>query len=139
MLDLLNIYRGKFPWHTNGLDCDIGGNEFKLQSQHYVHFRKIPLGKAWIHLFSQPGFNPSSSPTKDSKNSCTQYYKVRIKGKVEQSRERSTAFSQHIGVVAIEKEAFGSPSTKGRQLYLIYFMGWIVPLLFFWKDSFGTK
>ena len=31
----------------------------------------------------------------------TQHYKVRIKSKVEQSR-----------VVAIEKEAFGSPSTK---------------------------
>ena len=34
----------------------------------------------------------------------TQHYKVRIKGKVEQSRE---------GVVAIEKGAFGLPSTKG--------------------------
>ena len=37
----------------------------------------------------------------------TQQYKVRIKGKMEQSRERSSAF----GVVAIEKGAFGSPST----------------------------
>ena len=34
----------------------------------------------------------------------TQHYKVRIKGKVEQSRDWS-------GVVAIEKGAFGSPST----------------------------
>ena len=41
----------------------------------------------------------------------TQHYKVRIKGKVEQTRERSTA-PQHLGVVAIEKGAFGSPSTK---------------------------
>ena len=32
----------------------------------------------------------------------TQHYKVRIKGKVEQSRE--------LGVVAIEKRAFGSPT-----------------------------
>ena len=38
----------------------------------------------------------------------TQQYKVRIKGKVEQSRERSSA---HLCVVAIEKGAFGSPST----------------------------
>ena len=38
----------------------------------------------------------------------TQHYKVRIKGKVEQSREWSSA----LGVVAIEKGAFGSPSTK---------------------------
>ena len=35
-------------------------------------------------------------------------YKVRIRGKVEQSRERSSA----VGAVAIEKETFGSPSTK---------------------------
>ena len=36
-----------------------------------------------------------------------QQYKVCIKGKVEQSRERSSALS----VVAIEKGAFWSPST----------------------------
>ena len=38
------------------------------------------------------------------------HYKVRIKGKVEQSRKRS-APSLPLGVVAIEKGAFGSPST----------------------------
>ena len=38
----------------------------------------------------------------------TQQYKVRIKRKVGQSRERSSA----LGVVAIEKGAFWSPSTK---------------------------
>ena len=37
----------------------------------------------------------------------TQHYKVWIKGKVQQSRERSSA----LGVVAIEKGAFGAPST----------------------------
>ena len=41
----------------------------------------------------------------------TQHYKVCIKGKVEQSRERSSALPQHLGVVAIEKRAFWSPST----------------------------
>ena len=41
----------------------------------------------------------------------TQHYKVRIKGKVEQSRERSTALPYTPGVVANEKEAFESPST----------------------------
>ena len=41
----------------------------------------------------------------------TQHYKVRIKGKVEQSRESSRA-SLRIGVVIIEKGAFGLPSTK---------------------------
>ena len=35
----------------------------------------------------------------------TQHYKVSIKGKVEQSRERSSA----LGVEAIEKRAFRSP------------------------------
>ena len=45
----------------------------------------------------------------------TQYYKVRIKGKVEQSREE-VAPSLHFGVVAIEKGAFVSPSTKVSKL-----------------------
>ena len=49
----------------------------------------------------------------------TQQYKVRINGKVEESRERISA----IGVVPIEKGAFWSPSTTvalnyGHQLYL---------------------
>ena len=37
-------------------------------------------------------------------------YEVRIKGKVEQSRERSNALTQHLDVVAIEKGAFWSPT-----------------------------
>ena len=36
----------------------------------------------------------------------TQQYKVRIKGKVEQFRERSNAPPLQLGVVPIEKEAF---------------------------------
>ena len=40
----------------------------------------------------------------------TLQYKVRIKDKVEQSRERSSA-PLHLGVIAIEKGAFGAPST----------------------------
>ena len=60
------------------------------------------------------GFNPRLSHTKDSKivlDSAllsTQHYKVRINGKVEQSKEWSSA---HHGVVAIEKGAFGLSST----------------------------
>ena len=49
----------------------------------------------------------------------TQQYKVRIKGKVEQSRERSSAPPLHLGVVAIEKGAFWSPSTTLRRELLI--------------------
>ena len=40
----------------------------------------------------------------------TQHYKVRIKGKVE----------QYLGVVAIEKEAVGSPSNKIANLTNIF-------------------
>ena len=41
----------------------------------------------------------------------TQHYKVKIKGKVEQSRGKEQCSPLHFGVVAIEKGAFGSPST----------------------------
>ena len=41
----------------------------------------------------------------------TQHYKVRIKGKVEQSREWNI-IEYYLSVVAIEKGAFGSPSTE---------------------------
>ena len=39
----------------------------------------------------------------------TQHYKVRIKSKVEQTRECRSALPLHLGVVAIEKGTFGSP------------------------------
>ena len=45
----------------------------------------------------------------------TQHYKVRFKGKVEQSREWSSASP----VVAIEKGAFGSPSTMVANFTLL--------------------
>ena len=48
----------------------------------------------------------------------TQHYKVRIKGKVEQSRERSSA-PLHFGVVAVEKGAFGLPSTTVANFTLL--------------------
>ena len=48
----------------------------------------------------------------------TQHYKVRIKGKVEQSREKSSA-PLHFSVVAIEKGAFGSSSTTVANFTLL--------------------
>ena len=48
----------------------------------------------------------------------TQRYKVRIKGKVEQSREWSSILSYTLCVVAIEKGAFESPSTKATNFTL---------------------
>ena len=81
----------------------------------------------------------------------TQYYKVRIKGKVEQSRRRSCALPLHLSVVVIEKGAYGSPSTKGRQLYLLL-TTWepkestinaeeplILELFFIVKDGFNER
>ena len=57
----------------------------------------------------------------DSSLLNTQDYKVGIKGKVEQSRERSGA-PLRIGVVAVEKEAFGSPSTTVANLYIYIYI-----------------
>ena len=42
----------------------------------------------------------------------TQHYKVRVKGKVEQSRETSSTHPLYLGVVAIKIGVFGLPSTK---------------------------
>ena len=50
-----------------------------------------------------------------------QHYKVQIKGKVQQLKERSSAFSQQLGAVANEKEAFQSPLTMVANFtYYIY-------------------
>ena len=67
----------------------------------------------------------------------SQHYKVRIKGKVEQSKERSSA-PIHLGVVAIEKGAFGLLSAKGRQLYLLtYLLTFLLVLNWIdWKRTF---
>ena len=51
----------------------------------------------------------------------TQQYKVRIKGKMEQSRERSSA-PLHLGVVATEKGAFWSLSTTVAYLLIQPFL-----------------
>ena len=53
----------------------------------------------------------------------TQHYKVRIKGNVEQSWWWSSALPYTLGVVAIEKGAFGSPSIKVANFtYILYFL-----------------
>ena len=49
----------------------------------------------------------------------TQHYKVRIKSKVEQFSERSSALPLHFGVVAIEKGAFESPPTSVANFTLL--------------------
>ena len=49
----------------------------------------------------------------------TQQYKVLIKSKVEHFREKSSAPPLHLGVVAIEKGAFWSPSTTVANLLYV--------------------
>ena len=50
----------------------------------------------------------------------TQHYKVWIKGRVEQSRERNSSLPLHLSVVAIEKGAFRSPSTMVTNFTYIF-------------------
>ena len=50
----------------------------------------------------------------------TQQYKVRIKGKVEQSREKSNALPLHFSVVAIEKGDFWLPLTAVANFTFIH-------------------
>ena len=50
----------------------------------------------------------------------TQHYKVRIKGKVEQSRERSSALPLHLGVVSYRKGSLRVTLDYGRLLLLFY-------------------
>ena len=55
-----------------------------------------------------------------------QQYKVHIKGKVEQSRERSSALPLHLGVVAIEKVAFWSPLTTVVNFTFFYLLSLVI-------------
>ena len=63
----------------------------------YVVYDKLGRLIGLVGRAGRPGFNPRLSHTKDFKNGTwylllnTQQYKVLIKGKVEQSRERSSA------------------------------------------------
>ena len=64
----------------------------------------------------------------------TQQYKVRIKGKVEQSREKSSAPSLHLSVVVIEKEAFWSScATVANLLMYIYIYIYIYMYIYIYK------
>ena len=49
-----------------------------------------------------------------------QHYKWQIKLQVEQSWERSSVLPQHLSMVAIEKEAFGSPSPNVANFTYFY-------------------
>ena len=74
----------------------------------------------------------------------TQQYKVCIKSKVEQSRERGCALPLHLGVVAIEKGAFWSPSTTVANFILLLSVSKmslqiIYRIYMFVKTGYGIK
>ena len=67
----------------------------------------------------------------------TRQYKVRIKGKVEQFRERCS-FSQHLSVVAIEKGDFWVPSTTIANLSIHLLYNWFDFNFFFHFTDYLT-
>ena len=85
---------------ANMVDCNIAISEFELKSPFYISFRSDTLGKS-MDLFANGLGDLGSIPGRvipkipkmvlDASLFNTQQYKVRIKGKVEQSRERSSA------------------------------------------------
>ena len=87
---------------ANVLDCDIVVSKFKLQSLYYIHFQTnilekgLKVGRVFANgpgdLGSIPGrVIPNTLKTVlDTALFNTHQYKVRIKGKVEKSRERSS-------------------------------------------------
>ena len=120
-------------WHFyswfNATFCYILPNLFKkiviVWSKPELHFFKLVLkislvGRMFVSgpgdLGSIPGhvIPKTLKMVLDTSLLNTQQYKVHIKGKVEQSRERSST-PPHLGVVVIEKRAFWSLSL----LYLL--------------------
>ena len=67
----------------------------------------------------------------------TQQYKLSIKGKVEQSRERSSTLPYDLSVVAFEKGAFWSPSTTVTNFTYLHSNTWN-HLTFCKKMSLGS-
>ena len=96
----------------------------------------------WLwHLGSIPGWiiRKTFKMVLDTSLLNTRQYKVRIKGKVEQSRERSSA-TLHFGVVAIEKGAFWSPSSTVTNLLTLLMLNWDVwnRTVNLYKNGFGV-
>ena len=97
---------------------------FKLFKQSYITIQlSVTSVRQWP---GRPGFNPRSSHTKDSKMVLdasllnTQHYKVRIKGKVEQSREGVAPSPTH-WCSSYRKGRLRVTLDYGRQLYFLQF------------------
>ena len=90
--------------------------EKKLLKKNFflLFYKKFSIFDLKVRLFTKiPGrvIPKTQKMVLDASLLNTQHYKVWIKGKAEQSRERSSALPYILSVVAIEKGAFGSPST----------------------------
>ena len=120
----LNARESSF--HKHLIKCKNNDNNFSIKIEAIVHNVGNHRINWAIGLMSRVFANglreqvsiPGRVIPKTQKNVLdatllnTQHYKVRIKGKVEQSREKSTALPLHHSVVATEKGAIMSPSTK---------------------------
>ena len=75
------------------------------------------MGRVFANGLGDQGSIPGGVIQKTQKmvlDTCllnTQHYKVRIKGKVKQSRETSSTLRLHLSVVALEEGAFRLPLT----------------------------
>ena len=80
--------------------------EFVIPEFLYVFLECSPMAReTWVQS-QVKSYQRLKKMVLDASLLNTQRHKVRIKGKLEQSRERSSALTQHLAVVAIEKGAF---------------------------------
>ena len=118
-----------------------------LSILHRVFIPKTNYGKLWVgRVFVNGPRDRGSIPDRvipktlkmvlDTSLLNTEHYKVRIKGKVEKSRERSSV-PLHLGVVATEKGAFRSHSTKVANLTYLVFYVFMFFVAFFWVIFFS--
>ena len=116
-------------WTRDAVSISYDNNHYTTGTSYYNGWYAIKpnhkkMINSWLVWFMGQNFTRNlfmilklrSNRTTDSKIVLdaallnTQNYKVQIKGKMEQSRERSSAFPD-TSVIVIEKRAFGSPST----------------------------
>ena len=115
----------------NNLFNNNNNNYYYYYYYYYYSFRKPDIG-IMVRVFANGLGNLGSIPGRvipktlemvlDASLLNTQHYKERIKGKVEKSRERSSALPQHLSVVAIEKGAFRSPSIMVANFTYLLFL-----------------
>ena len=110
----------------------------------YIYIYTGQVGRVFTNGLADRGLIPGRVISKtlkmvlDTALLNTHHYKVRIKGKVEQS-------SQHLGVVAIEKEPSGRPRIRSPSLliyiyiyeyvYIYIYYSIVIYIYFFFKSA----